>query len=256
MTKKINILIADNNIDNAKKIYNTLILREDVNEVILVNDGQEVINVLEKIKIDVFVCDLILPYLDGFAIIDRIKQLNLESEPYIIIMSAINNDFVTSKILDVGADYLMIKPIDVDLLVTRIFNLANNIEIDTMNYCFNDDILSMESQITYLINGMGIPMSVKGYVYLKEAISLVIKDVSFLSSVIKRLYPDIAKKYNTTSAKVERAIRYIVEHAWAQEDNLVLEQLFESSTRKTKPSNAEFIATIADKIRLESMLYN
>ena len=136
----------------------------------------------------------------------------------------------------------------------------------SLNSCYNKPILgsfdvvtddfrehNLESDVTEVIHEIGVPAHIKGYQYLRDAIVMSVNDMDMLNSITKVLYPTIAKKYQTTSSRVERAIRHAIEVAWDRGDLDTLQRFFgyTVSNTKGKPTNSEFIALIADKLSLQ-----
>ena len=273
MNKKINVLIADDNRDNAQNIKEILLCQSNIGDVKVVNNGKDVLELIKNMKFDVLICDLIMPHLDGLAVIEEIKAMNLEESPFIIMMSSIGKDTLIQKAVNLGVDYYMLKPIDYNLLVKRVSDMPgsltsiksnNNINqkhslksnvvlMEARRPSFIENNSNMQTKITNIMHEIGVPVHIKGYIYLREAIELVVDDVSLLGAITKELYPAIAKKYKTTSSRVERAMRHAIEVTCTRGDAQAMSGLFgySISSHKAKPTNSEFIAMIADKLRLE-----
>jgi len=199
--------------------------------------------------------------------------MNLNPMPRIIILSAVGQDKITQRAISLGADYYVVKPFDMDVLSNRIRDMFNNsISSDSVRKASvssttsssslmmdvkpksNNGSMDLESEITNIIHEIGVPAHIKGYMYLREAITLVVNDIELLSAVTKELYPAIAKKYNTTASRVERAIRHAIEVAWSRGQVDTINKLFGYTihNEKGKPTNSEFIAMVADKLRLKN----
>jgi len=180
--------------------------------------------------------------------------------PKVAVLSAVGQDKITQKAVALGADYYIVKPFDMNILVERIRELCNKKEINIpgkKTVAFQNPILnknqSIEIEITNIIHEIGVPAHIKGYFYLREAIGMVVKNVDLLGAVTKELYPTIAKKYNTTPSRVERAIRHAIEIAWNRGCLETINNLFGYTihSQKGKPTNSEFIAMVADKLRMD-----
>lgn len=273
MNKKINVVVADDNRDNAQNIKAELLRQDNIGDIKVASNGREVIELVKSMKVDVLICDLIMPHIDGLAIVEKIKEMNLEETPFIVMISSIGKDSVIQKAVSLGVDYYMLKPIDYSLLTKRISDISENItstkssnNINQKDSLANNVVLmearkpsfiqndsNIQTKITNIMHKIGVPAHIKGYIYLREAIGLVVDDVSLLGVVTKELYPTIAKRYKTTSSRVERAMRHAIEVTCMRGDGQAMSDLFGYSlnSHKTKPTNSEFIAMIADKLRLE-----
>lgn len=270
--RSINVLIADDNKEFCNILSDYFLSQKDINVVGVAKDGVEVLELIEQTNPDLVVLDIIMPHLDGLGVLERLNTMNLNPMPRIIILSAVGQDKITQRAISLGADYYVVKPFDMDVLSNRIRDMFNNsISSDTVRKTpvtnttsssslmmdakpkSNSGSMDLESEITNIIHEIGVPAHIKGYMYLREAITLVVNDIELLSAVTKELYPAIAKKYNTTASRVERAIRHAIEVAWSRGKVDTINQLFGYTVHNTKgkPTNSEFIAMIADKLRLE-----
>ena len=214
---------------------------------------------------DILILDLIMPHMDGFGVLEALNSAELKKYPRVIIASAIGQDSMIQKSMALGAQYYLVKPVNLSLLVKRINQLSDalygGIQGDEANSNLRKSLVMKESllnndleiDITNLIHEVGVPAHIKGYQYLRDAITLVVNNMDYLSAVTKELYPAIAKMNNTTPSRVERAIRHAIEIAWNRGKLETLDSLFGYTvkTDKGKPTNSEFIAIIADKLRLE-----
>jgi two-component system response regulator (stage 0 sporulation protein A) len=226
-------------------------------------DGLEVIDLIESKFPDVVILDIIMPHLDGLGVLEKLNSMQMEKVPKIIVLSAVGQDKITQKALTLGAEYYVVKPFDMDVFSKRIrecFGMANS-ENERKNYIqpLSATIPAattpreLESAITNIIHEIGVPAHIKGYVYLREAITMVVNNMELLSAITKELYPSISRKFNTTPSRVERAIRHAIEVAWGRGRIDVINNLFGYTIHnvKGKPTNSEFIAMIADKLRIE-----
>lgn len=221
---------------------------------------------MKKKKPDLVVLDIIMPHLDGLGVLERLATMNINPLPRIIVLSAVGQDKITQRAITLGADYYVVKPFDMDVFTKRIRQMFNNtISSDetkkTISFMDTSEVRmskgepnNLEAEITNIIHEIGVPAHIKGYMYLREAITMVVNDMELLSAVTKELYPSIAKKYNTTASRVERAIRHAIEVAWSRGQVETINKLFGYTIHndKGKPTNSEFIAMVADKLRLKN----
>lgn len=218
-------------------------------------DGIQIIKFVETRCPDVIIMDAFMLHLDAIAVINRIKSMNLVKEPIICVLSGVDNTDFEQQLLSSGANYYFLKPVDPNLVAERVSQLGKWISKDNNSknskiFSKNDDL---ELTVSEIMHQIGVPAHIKGYHYLREAIILSINDTSMLESVTKLLYPTVAKHFNTTASRVERAIRHAIEVAWDRGDVDVLSSYFGYTIQNTrgKPTNSEFIAMISDKLRLK-----
>ena len=263
--KSISVLIADDNKDFCDILSEYLGKQDDLDIVGVAKDGLEAIEFVSKILPDVLVLDIIMPHLDGLGVLEKLTTMNLEKFPKVIVLSAVGQDKITQRAIALGADYYVVKPFDFEIFIKRIRQLMGNTSTTTERRKEYRDLLvntpsnikekarSLEAEITNIIHEIGVPAHIKGYLYLREAISMVVENIEMLSAVTKELYPSIAKKFNTTPSRVERAIRHAIEVAWSRGKVDTINNLFGYTVHndKGKPTNSEFIAMVADKLRLE-----
>lgn len=255
--KKIKLLIADDNKEFCGLVVDFFENEKDIEILGVAHDGLEVLEKIEELEPDLLILDLIMPNLDGLGVLERL--LNEQKKPKIVVLSAVGQDKITQKAINLGADYYIVKPFDLNILVERVRQMVeNNTSVQRQLHkkamsSAADKRNNLEIEITNIIHEIGIPAHIKGYFYVREAIYMVINDSELLSAVTKELYPNIADKYNTTPSRVERAIRHAIEVAWTRGCVETLNSLFGYTTTKErgKPTNSEFIAMIADKLRME-----
>ena len=251
---KIKIGMIDDNVEFCKLVQNKIESRDDMELVATVYDGLEAVSMISESKPDVVILDMIMPQLDGLGVLDKINSYPFEKKPIIFILSAIGQESLVAKAIEKGATYYLVKPFDLNVLMERIKAVKEDKPVEKKglinNLKKNEDL---EVEVTNMIHEVGIPAHIKGYQYIRESIMMSIEDMEVLSSITKVLYPTIAKKFKTTSSRVERAIRHAIEVAWTRGKSDSLENLFSYtvSSEKGKPTNSEFIALIADRIRLE-----
>lgn len=270
---KISVLIADDNKEFCSILNDYLLNQKDIVVTGIAKDGREALELIVERKPDLVILDIIMPHLDGLGVLEKLNTMDLEKTPRIIILSAVGQDKITQQAITLGADYYTVKPSDMEVFTKRIremFNSAPTIQESsaqsnrvsyptTSSYILTSEPKSktpvdLETEITNIIHEIGVPAHIKGYMYLREAITMVVNDMELLSAVTKELYPSIAKKYNTTASRVERAIRHAIEVAWGRGQIEAINKLFGYTVHndKGKPTNSEFIAIIADKLRLKN----
>lgn len=256
MEKKVRVLVAENSVELGQVCAATL--RSYGMDVLTVSkDGQEVIDTIIRESPDVVLMDAFMIRIDAIGVLRAIKKLDLDKRPVLIVMSTDNNGFISSQVMQEGASYFVAMPFDYEVLTERIFQLASNSArkpaakpAQSFSAGRAEDV---EVTVTKIFHQIGVPAHIKGYHYLREAILLAIDNMDIINSVTKQLYPSVAKKYDTTSSRVERAIRHAIEVAWDRGDVDILNSYFGYTIHNSrgKPTNSEFIAMIADKMRLE-----
>ncbi|MET3684324.1 two-component system response regulator (stage 0 sporulation protein A) [Alkalibacillus flavidus] len=255
--EKIKVAIADDNRDLVHMLEEHF---DEVMETEVVGtayNGNECLDVVAEKEPDVLILDIIMPHMDGLAVMEKLRELSLNKVPKVIMLTAFGHESVTKKAVELGATYYMLKPFDLDMLKDQVLNIAGSKPYTPFKPATNEtqpQQFDLDSNITSIIHEVGVPAHIKGYLYLREAIGMVYHDIELLGSITKVLYPDIAKKYNTTASRVERAIRHAIEVAWNRGNIDSLSAIFgyTVSMTKAKPTNSEFIAMIADKLRLEN----
>lgn len=259
--EKLNVVIADDNEKIRRTLGEIVSSDKELQVVATASDGEEVCQMIKDKQPDVVLLDVIMPKLDGLGVIERIhNDIHIQKQPSFIIVSAVGSEEVTEAAFARGASYYIMKPFDNDMVIDRIKSLhARNVRMNRMKVVNPYENLhtiqekSMEEIITEIIHDVGVPAHIKGYQYLREAILMSVNDMDMLNSVTKILYPEVAKKYQTTPSRVERAIRHAIEVAWSRGRVETIEEMFgyTVSQGKGKPTNSEFIALITDKIRME-----
>ena len=259
MNNEIKILIADEDV-NERKALTAELRRMGFPEIIEAENGEEALVLVEKERPDVAIIDLWLSKLDGIGVIREIRNLKIKDykAPSSILVSAVSRQNVFIEATNSGADICLLKPYNIESLCRHILSLAA-----TRNGCaeeageLEERSPDMETQVTKIIHQIGVPAHIKGYQYLRTAILLTVNDGDIINSVTKILYPTIAKQYQTTTSRVERAIRHAIEVAWDRGDIDTLNSYFGYTiqTNRGKPTNSEFIAMISDNLRLKYKIY-
>lgn len=285
--EKLNVAIAEDNEQMMQFIDEGLKQKGEFQVIGKAGDGKSLYRIVKEQNPDVVVLDLILPQMDGLSVMDKVKRdPEIRKCPDFIVISSISDTRITENAFRLGASYYMLKPFDQENLAERIRTLhemnggrkpvmeksdrgvsttaelsreARRAPVTGKNQTApwrpeEWSEVELEARTTEVIHEVGVPAHIKGYQYLREAICMAVVDVDLLNSVTKVLYPAIAKKYQTTASRVERAIRHAIEVAWTRGRLETIEELFgyTVNVRKGKPTNSEFIALIADKIRLEN----
>ena len=264
MKDKIKVLIADDNFDFASTIASYIEMQDDMEMLSIAIDGQEAFEKIKELKPDVVLLDMIMPHVDGIGVLEKLNAIGIM--PICIMISAVGQDAITAKAIELGAKYYMVKPFDMELAMKRVRELAiknGTIKVSPIPKEIKSPYISIENvsskdtnveaKVTNIIHEVGVPAHIKGYQYLRDGIMMVIEDVEVINQITKSLYPDLAKKYKTTPSRVERAIRHAIEVAWNRGQIEATERIFgyTVNANKGKPTNSEFIAMIADKLRLE-----
>jgi len=268
LKEKITLLLADDNEEFARNLKVCLENEEDIEVLDVAKDGKEAVQKIQEKQPDIVLLDMIMPYLDGIGVLEQLNELQMKNRPTAIMLSAVGQAKITQRAIELGAEYYIVKPFDTQLLIKRIREIKNY-SAPTLNNKVLRETKSpyiaissnakkeaegtLEALVTNIIHELGVPAHIKGYQYLREAIMMVVNDIDVINQITKQLYPDIAHKFKTTPSRVERAIRHAIEVAWARGEQGTVETIFgyTISAAKGKPTNSEFIAMIADKLRLE-----
>ncbi len=254
-SETITVAIVDDNEEFCSILDEYLSKQEDIEVVGIANDGLEALKLLEVKNPNVLILDIIMPHLDGLGVLEEINQK--DQKPYTIMLSAVGQDKVTQKAIQLGADYYIIKPFDFEFFLKRIRESKEELSItEKTNRSTNfskEEIKNFEKLSAEMIYSLGVPAHIKGYAYLKEALVMVAKTPEYLNAVTKELYPGLARQFDTTPSRVERAIRHSIEVTWNQGESEKIKKMFEHLPKfkkgNKKPTNSEFIAVLADKIR-------
>ena len=260
--EKLNVAVADDNEKMVEVLGQIIEEDKDLELVGKAHNGEEICKIIREKEPDVVVLDIIMPKMDGLAVMEQfVHSSNLKKIPAFIVVSAVGKERITEDAFSLGADYYVLKPFDNRMLLNRIKHVRSigekkYREINRQPAKQEESSVALgnlETDVTNIIHEIGVPAHIKGYHYLRDAIMMAVNDMEMLNSITKILYPTIAKKHQTTSSRVERAIRHAIEVAWSRGKMDTIDALFgyTVSTGKGKPTNSEFIALIADKIRLE-----
>ena len=259
--EKLNIAIADDNVRMVELLDRIVSSDKELEVVGKAVNGEELIEIIREKQPDVVLLDIIMPKLDGLTVMDRVNHEPDLKKPAFIVISAVSQEKMTEDAFELGADYYILKPFDNETVVNRIkrvrarnqrsFAKAKKLTAFESKKEYMEH--NLETDVTNIIHEVGVPAHIKGYQYLRDAIIMSVGDMEMLNSITKILYPTIAKRHQTTPSRVERAIRHAIEVAWSRGKMDTIDELFgyTVSNGKGKPTNSEFIALIADKIRLE-----
>jgi len=250
--RPIGLLIADDNREFCELLKDFINQQEDFHLIGIAYNGLEALEMISQSSPDVVVLDIIMPHLDGIGVLEKIAAVNPGMKPRIIMLTAFGQENVTQKAVELGADYYILKPFDFNVLATRIRQLGDGVNV--AQYIAPVKPKNLDVAVTNIIHEMGVPAHIKGYHYLRDAIIMVINEVNLLGAVTKELYPSIAMKFQTTPSRVERAIRHAIELAWDRGNVEMMTKFFgyTINLERGKPTNSEFIAMVADKLRIEA----
>lgn len=249
--KNTKIVIADDNREFCDLLKEFVAQEDDFTLVGIANNGVEAVEIIEREKPDVVVLDIIMPHLDGIGVLEKLA-VSGQPRPKVIMLTAFGQQSVTQRAIELGADYYILKPFDFTVLATRIRQLVEGESVP--QYTPPVKTRNLDVAVTNIIHEMGVPAHIKGYQYLREAIKMVVDEVNLLGGVTKELYPMIAQKFVTTPSRVERAIRHAIELAWDRGNTEMMNKFFgyTINLERGKPTNSEFIAMVADKLRISS----
>lgn len=244
------IMLVDDNeviIDLYERTINDIPSAEVV---AVAKNGEEAIEMLENNveNIDLIILDIVMPKKDGIDVLKFMKENNISKK--IIVITSCNSELTIRSVTELGANYYILKPIDVNTLTEKIIELTKD---NKVNLGFNIDDKNLQVNVTHILHELGVPSHIKGYHYLREGIKLLYNNPELIGGITKELYPSIAKKFSSTDTRVERSIRHAIEVSWNRGNWDLMQELFGYSVDidKAKPTNSEFIVTIADKLRMD-----
>ncbi len=249
--EKINLLVIDDNKELIRLMKEYFKETSSIDIVLTAKDGVEGI---EKIKNNIdkynlILLDLIMPNKDGLEVLKYIKKEKIDKR--VIVLTSYNTQDMIRKVAELGADYYILKPFELDSLQEKIIEVSNNCSLTSESINLYNN--GLQISITKALHELGVPSHIKGYQYIREGVTLVYHNPKIVGGITKELYPEIAKKYHSTTSRVERAIRHAIEISWNRANWDFMEELFGYSVDidRAKPTNSEFIVTIADKLRLD-----
>ena len=250
MDKLTTVFIADNSEEFCAQLSEALQKNQGFQVVGTANDGEQTLRALAELRPEVLVLDMMLPKRDGISVLKALMAI--EHRPAILATSGFVTEFVASTAANLGVRYLMLKPCDTDAMAERLEELRVGTDRSAATLRRGDKA-GIETMVPNIIHEIGVPAHIKGYQYLREAIIIAVNDMDVINAITKVLYPQVAKTFQTTPSRVERAIRHAIEVAWDRGDLDTLQRFFgyTVSNTKGKPTNSEFIALIADKLQLQ-----
>ncbi len=259
----LKVVVADDNKEFNQLVTEYLNREADIEVVGNAFNGRDVLEIIPEVLPDILLLDIIMPHLDGISVLEEMNKMDIYPSPRVIMLTAFGHENITQRAVELGASYYILKPFKLEVLAERIRQLGRDIlpgreaaapSIKNMPARKNHSYIE---EITEIIHEIGIPAHIKGYLYLRDAIAMVVEEIELLGAVTKILYPRIAQKYETTPSRVERAIRHAIEVAWSRNNIETIKKFFgyTINTEKGKPTNSEFIALVADRIRLKNKKY-
>ncbi len=261
MSEKIRVLIVDDNQNFCTILSEHIGEQDDLEVVGIANNGLKAVELIRETMPDIVVLDIIMPHLDGLGVLEKVRELDLIDKIKFIILSAVGQDNITRRAINLGATYYVIKPFDFDLFIDRLRQLSKSRpkgEEEGLGSNSNmnanvSEFTTIDARITEVLHKIGVPPHIKGFQYIREAITMVYEDANCLSKVTKIIYPGIAEKFDTTASRVERAIRNAIEIAVNRGNPDYIQKYFGHSLtgKKNKLTNSEFIALVAEKLRME-----
>lgn len=252
---KVRLILADDNNSLRQQLAEYFSMREEFEVVGLAADGMEAFELLKSANADAMLLDVIMPRMDGFAVLQKWNELKDRPNTQIILLTALGRDDFIARAMELGGAYYIVKPFDMEASAQRILDICKKQAAQPQvrhEALPSANSVSSEEQLANLFLSIGIPAHIKGYGYLREAVRLVLEQPEIINRITKELYPGIARRFGTTPSKVERAMRHAIEVAWSRGRLENINQIFGYRVFEAgdKPTNGEFIALIADKLRL------
>lgn len=242
-------------IDNSESFTQNLkeLLKEDYEILGETTDGLVAYNFILNNEIDLVISDVVLQNIDGFELLEKLKNSNMQTKPKILVVSSLKGEDFANKAISLGASYYLIKPVLNDVLKKRINSIIQGSDVNNINSNKKTRARVLDEKISNVFITVGIPAHIKGYQFLREAIKMAIDEPNIINSITKELYPSIADRFSTSASKVERAIRHAIEVAWNRGKIENINSLFgiRVYNANEKPTNGEFIALVADKMLIE-----
>lgn len=245
----IKLLMVDDNVNLVKMVSEYFKNKDNISLEFVAHDGKEGIELIEEKQneFDVLLLDLIMPKKDGLYVLEEMKKRGINKN--VIVETSYNTQEVIKQVSDYNVNYFILKPFELDDLENRIMGISKRKnDTKTLDFYHNN----LQVSITKILHELGIPSHIKGYQYIREGVSIIFERPETIGGITKELYPELASKFDTTVSRVERAIRHAIEVSWNRGDWELMEEIFGHSVDidKAKPTNSEFIVTVADKLRL------
>lgn len=249
--KNIKVLMIDDNYELTKMVKEYFSSNENIEVAFIAMDGVEGVKLIKEKRgeYDVIVLDLVMPKKDGVSVLEEMKKLGIDEK--VIVLTSYNTQEMIRKVSELGISYFILKPFELSELEKRVLECTNSLNYSSKSIDVYKN--NLQISITKILHELGVPSHIKGYQYIREGISIIYENPEVIGGITKELYPDIASKYETTVSRVERAIRHAIEVSWNRGNWDLMEEIFGHSVDidKAKPTNSEFIVTVADKLRLE-----
>lgn len=248
--KPVRVLIAEDNPIKREEMAKDLERRRNVQLVGAAQDGREALRLIRELSPQVLVCDMVMPQVDGFGLLERIGQMEPSRRPRIIAHTALSRDDFITRALEMGASYYMVKPVDMDLLVERIVSLGGKAELCGMETPPEED--TVEHGVANMLLEIGVPVHLSGYRFLLRSTLLALEHPDYLRSITHTLYPAVASYFSTTASRVERAIRHAINMTWERGGAAAFEAVLNrrSFSPNDRPTNCELIALLSEQARL------
>ena len=248
--KNIRVLMIDDNVSLINMVKEYFSDHASIDISLEAHDGVEGMRLIKENQsdYDVVILDLIMPKRDGVSVLEEIHDLELNKK--IIVLTSYNNESMIRRVSELGINYFILKPFDLNDLERRIISCLEIKEEKKSIDLFQNNL---QISVTKILHELGMPSHIKGYQYIREGIMILYKNPDVIGGITKELYPEIASKFDTTTSRVERAIRHAIEVSWNRGNWDLMDDIFGHSVDidKAKPTNSEFIVTVADKLRLE-----
>lgn len=252
--EKIRVMLADDNSSILRLLTDYFARKEEIEVVATVSDGTEIVAAVREHAPDVLVMDIIMPRRDGFMALEELSKLEGELRPKVIVLTGLARDDFIMRAIELGASYYMVKPFDMHLLYNRILEVAGQTAALASDGAKESapPSESVDDRITNLFLTLGIPAHIKGYQYLREAVLMVLNDRDVINRITKELYPGVARRFDTSASKVERAMRHAIEVAWSRGRLDAVNKMYGYKVFDVmdKPTNGEFISCVAEKISM------
>lgn len=249
--EKIKLLVVDDNVELVTMIKEYFSSHASIEVSMVAYDGEKGIELIKSNinNFDIVLLDLIMPRKDGVSVLEDMNKLNIDKK--VIVLTSYNTQEMIRKVASYGVNYFILKPFELAELEKRVLELGESCHYE--NKSINLYHHNLQISITNILHELGVPSHIKGYQYIREGITIIFERPDVIGGITKELYPEIADKYETTVSRVERAIRHAIEVSWNRGNWDLMESIFGHSVDvdKAKPTNSEFIVTIADKLRLE-----
>lgn len=251
--EKIRVMLADDNQSILRLLSDFFAQKQDVDLVAAISDGMAILEAVREYAPDILIMDIIMPRRDGFITLEQLNKMNDVQRPKVIALTGLARDDFIMRAIQLGASYYMVKPFDMNLLYSRVVEIAREETPNSINgteTAIREE--SVDEQITNLFLTLGIPAHIKGYQYLREAVRMVLDNHDMINRITKELYPGIARKFDTSASKVERAMRHAIEVAWTRGRLDTVNQMYGYKVfqKEDKPTNGELISCVAEKIRV------